>query len=288
MQNTYVISGGTGFIGSNIVKYLYETTNAKIIVFDRTLKQHNMINNERILYYKLLLEDDSTYSFLNKYDFNIFFHCGAIVDTLYTDEKSIMKINAFSMHNIINLCKNKNAKLIYSSSASVYGNVNKMNSIDDELKPETLYATSKLEMEKITEQYNNVVCIGLRYFNVYGNGEDHKGNMSSMIYKLNNGHNKLFKYGEQKRDFVYVKDVIQANIKATYLNKSGVYNVGSGEANSFNDIVNELKKSTNIDYIDNPYNFYQNYTCADLDKSIAILNYKPLYNLKTGIEDMLK
>lgn len=195
---TCIVSGGTGFIGSNIVKYLYENTNSIIVVFDRTLKDHNMINDDRIIYLQLLLENTNTYEILSQYNFTVFFHCAAIVDTLYDDEQKIMEINSNSMYNIINLCKQKNAKLIYSSSASVYGNTNSINKLSDNPNPQTLYAKSKLEMEKIAQNQKNVVAIGLRYFNVYGGGEQHKNNMSSMIYKLNNEHNKLFKFGEQE------------------------------------------------------------------------------------------
>lgn len=89
-----------------------------------------------------------------------------------------------------------------------------------------------------------------------------------------------------------MKDVVQANIKASELNISGVYNVGSGEAKSFNDIVCEINKHKhvhiNIEYVDNPYNFYQQYTCADLTETSKYLNYKLIFNLKSGIEDMLK
>jgi ADP-L-glycero-D-manno-heptose 6-epimerase len=283
----FIVSGGTGFIGSNIVKYIYENTNSKIIVFDRTLKKHNMIEDDRINYIESLLENKETYEMISQYDFNCFFHCAAIVDTLFNNKEIITKINSNSMHYIIELCMKKKATLVYSSSASVYGNTNKNNKINDELYPETMYAKSKLDMENIAKQeYNNIKIIGLRYFNVYGNGEEHKKNMSSMIYKLSHGHNKLFKHGEQSRDFVYIKDVVSANINSFLYGKSGIYNVGSGIARSFNDIANILNIQ-NIEYIDNPHNFYQNYTCADISYTTEQLNYEPKYNLEDGIKNML-
>jgi ADP-L-glycero-D-manno-heptose 6-epimerase len=247
-----------------------------------------MINDSRIIYIQSLLEDSNTYKILERYNFNVFFHCAAIVDTLFSDEKKIMEINALSIHNIINLCKQKNAKLIYSSSASIYGNTNSINKLRDISNPQTLYAKSKLEMENIAQNQKDIIAIGLRYFNVFGEGEQHKNNMASMIYKLHNGYNKLFKFGEQKRDFVYVKDVVQANIKASESNVSGIYNVGSGEAKSFDDIVCEINKykDIHIEYIDNPYDFFQQYTCADLTETKKYLNYEPKYNLQSGIKEI--
>lgn len=286
-----VVTGGTGFIGTNIVKYLFKNSKVNIIVFDRTLKKDNMINNPRIIYHSANLEKEIMYKTLNKYDFGTLFHCGAISDTLYPDEDYIMKVNAESMFDIIKVCKNKKATLVYSSSASVYGNANKINIVTDKLKPETLYAKSKLAMELIAKQeHNKMKIIGLRYFNVYGPGEQYKGKMASMIHKMKNGHNVLFKYGEQKRDFVYVKDVVSANINAALYGTSGIYNVGSGTARSFNDIARILIDNginLNIEYIDNPYNFYQNFTQADILETVKELKYYPKYNLEAGIANMM-
>jgi ADP-L-glycero-D-manno-heptose 6-epimerase len=140
----------------------------------------------------------------------------------------------------------------------------------------------------------NIKIIALRYFNVYGPHEDYKGRMASMIIQLakhmNNGKNpKIFKYGEQCRDFIYVKDVVQANIKAALSDKSGIYNVGTGKSRSFNDILLILKNLMNTDmetiYIDNPYTFYQDNTKADITTTCKDLNYDPLYSLEQGVSD---
>ena len=101
---------------------------------------------------------------------------------------------------------------------------------------------------------------------------------------------RLFKYGEQLRDFVYIKDVIQANVKAIEASASGVYNVGSGKARSFNDIINELKRHLGdfeVEYIDNPYTFYQNHTQADIALSQEFLSYTPRFSLEQGIESYI-
>jgi len=292
LNHNIIVTGGTGFIGSNIVKYLYDNTTANITVFDRTLKTNNMINSDRITYIKNVLEDNEMYEKLEKLNFNTFFHCGAITDTTYNDEKHITEVNVNSFKKIIDICKKKNSSLIYSSSASIYGNTKNICDITDKPNPESLYAMSKLQMEQLAiNEYTNMKIIGLRYFNVYGNGETNKNKMSSMIYKLLSGYNKLFKYGEQKRDFVYIKDVVQANINAALYLQNGIYNVGNGKPESFNEIVENIKKikkiDINIEYIDNPYNFYQEYTHANIEKTINKIHYKPKYNLYDGINDML-
>ena len=103
--------------------------------------------------------------------------------------------------------------------------------------------------------------------------------------------NKLFKYGEQKRDFVYVKDIVQANIKAALYGKSGVYNVGTGNTKSFNEIIDVIKNRLgdfNVEYIDNPYSFYQNYTEANIELTRNVLFYEPKYGLSEGIGEYIE
>ncbi|HEM55393.1 MAG TPA: NAD-dependent epimerase/dehydratase family protein, partial [Thermodesulfobium narugense] len=139
------------------------------------------------------------------------------------------------------------------------------------------------------------VC-GMRYFNVYGPGEDFKGEYASMIrqmfMRIKKGQNpRLFKYGEQKRDFVYIKDVVNANIKAMESDVSGIFNIATGIARSFNDIVKIIsdvtKKDINVEYFDCPYDFYQNLTQADISRARSFLGYIPEYDLETGIKEYI-
>src|SRR4029078_3428453 len=141
------------------------------------------------------------------------------------------------------------------------------------------------------------ILIGLRYFNVYGPCEAHKGVPASMVYHLGQ-HMKagkrprIFKHGEQKRDFVYVKDAVEGTIRALDAKTSGIYNVGTRQARSFNELVEVLNKSlgTNFepDYFDNPHAHYQNFTQANLTRARKALKYAPGFSLEEGVRDYME
>jgi ADP-L-glycero-D-manno-heptose 6-epimerase len=141
------------------------------------------------------------------------------------------------------------------------------------------------------------IIIGLRYFNVYGPREAHKGIPASMVYHLAQQMKagrqpRIFKHGEQKRDFVYIKDIVEGSILALEASQSGIYNLGCGQARSFNELVDILNKclGTNFqpDYIDNPHGHYQNFTEADLDKVRSALGYQPQFSLEEGVRDYMQ
>ncbi len=141
------------------------------------------------------------------------------------------------------------------------------------------------------------VVVGLRYFNVYGPREAHKGAASSMILQLAQQMRRgqaprIFKHGEQLRDFVYVKDIVNCTILAARGRISGIYNAGSGVPRTFNDIVANLNRVLNTqwqpEYIDNPHVHYQPHTEADLAATTRALRYKPKYTLEDGIDDYFK
>ena len=197
--------------------------------------------------------------------------------------------------NIIELAKKNNAKLIYASSASLYGNGPAPQQEDQEKELMSAYAKSKLKMDQIAEElFNKMHIVGLRYFNVFGPRESHKGRPASMIYHLRNQmlagkRPRLFKYGEQKRDHIYVKDIVRANFLALQA-PSGVYNVGTGIGTNFNEVVRVLNKvlGTNleIEYIDNPYDStYQNNTQADTNKAEKWLGFTVKYSFEEGVRD---
>jgi ADP-L-glycero-D-manno-heptose 6-epimerase len=141
------------------------------------------------------------------------------------------------------------------------------------------------------------IIIGLRYFNVYGPHEAHKGVPASMIYHLAQQMKagqrpRIFKHGEQKRDFVYVKDVVEGTVRALDVQASGIYNLGSGQARTFNELVDVLNKclGTNLkpEYIDNPHAHYQNFTQADLTNARCALGYESRFPLEQGVRDYLR
>jgi ADP-L-glycero-D-manno-heptose 6-epimerase len=151
-------------------------------------------------------------------------------------------------------------------------------------------------MERLAERYNVKMAepvVGLRYFNVYGPGEDHKGKFASMIHQLAKQMRagkrpRIFTAGEQKRDFVYVEDVVQANLKAMTAKVGGSFNVGCGGAFSFNEVVAELNRVLGTDlppeYFENPYSFTQDWTEANVGESRKAIGYEPRFDLKRGVE----
>jgi ADP-L-glycero-D-manno-heptose 6-epimerase len=167
--------------------------------------------------------------------------------------------------------------------------------------PQNAYAFSKIQLDHLAgyyrKQYPAWKLVGLRYFNVYGPREAHKRHMASMVYQLYlqmkaGKKPRIFKDGEQKRDFVYVKDVVEATLAASVASVPGVYNVGSGVSSSFNDVISRLNKALGLaldtEYFENPYSFYQNVTQADISKSREELCYEPRFDLEHGIDAYVK
>jgi ADP-L-glycero-D-manno-heptose 6-epimerase len=180
------------------------------------------------------------------YQFDYIFHEAAVVDTSY-DADDIYEINTNCMNSLIKLTEKFDGKLIYASSCVVYGNTRIPNIVELNECPLNKYGESKLKQDEIVRNYLNhpekrIPIIGLRYSNMYGNGESHKGNMSSMIYKINTQIREkkpvtLFEYGEQKRDFIYIDDIVNYNVSSAFSNKVGIFNAGYGNSFSFNDVV---------------------------------------------------
>jgi ADP-L-glycero-D-manno-heptose 6-epimerase len=309
-----LITGGAGFVGSNLALEIQEKyPSSSITIFDkfnnkerRTNKNYKYFGDFKNLTGfkgKVVSGDLQNISELNSIlsnEFDVIFHQGAISDTTVLDQEEVIKTNLNSFYQILEYCKINKSKLIYASSAGTYGNSISPNIVGKGEIPENVYGYSKLQMDNIVRDYiienPDLLIVGLRYFNVYGPGELYKRTTSSMILQLakqaiDRKEVKLFKFGEQKRDFVYIKDVVQANLKAVN-GKSGIYNVGSGVSREFNEIVSILSKCLNMKidkkFIDNPYDFYQNNTCADISGAKNDFNYSPEYTLEDGISDYTK
>jgi len=298
-----LITGGAGFIGSNLAFALQEKyPEAKVYVLDNFSSGHfkNLIGFKGQVITGDI-SDPSLWDYVrDNFHFDVIFHEAAITDTTVEDQYLMMKTNADSFRHILDLAVEWNAKVIYASSAGVYGNSPPPMREDRGLEPENVYGFSKLMMDYIAmdyiEKYPEMNIVGLRYFNVYGPREEYKGKTASMIFQLavkmlKGEKPRLFKWGEQRRDFVYIKDVIKANLLALEKNVSGIFNVGTGKARSFNEIVSILNKELGTDYeveyFDCPYDFYQKFTEADLTKIREALGYEPEYSLEEGIKDYL-
>ena len=310
-SKTVVITGGAGFIGSNLAFYFQENyPGCKVIVFDKFRSEEKFSNGnlksfghfKNLLGFKGIvisgdINNKDDLQRLEEYDIDYIFHEAAISDTTVADQKIMIDTNVNAFKDLCDLAVKKNASMVYASSAATYGNSDKF-SVGFE-KPNNVYGFSKLMMDNLAkEYYDKIRIIGLRYFNVYGPREYFKNKTASMVLQfglqlLKGESAKLFEGSDKiKRDFIFVEDVIQANIKACEANKNGVYNVGTGIARSFQDIVDILKKELNIQrediYIPNPYaKQYQYFTQADIEDTKKYLGYESGFSLEEGIKAYL-
>jgi ADP-L-glycero-D-manno-heptose 6-epimerase len=209
----------------------------------------------------------------------------------------MLRTNLNAFKDILELAKRDKASLVYASSGATYGNAPAPQRVGVE-SPANIYGFSKLAMDNLAYSWmrkEEFPIVGLRYFNVYGPREYYKDKTASMVLQfglqiLSGKNPKLFE-GSDKifRDFIYVEDIIQANIKATNPKRGGVYNVGTGVARSFQDIVDILGVELGVDfeceYIPNPYiGQYQFFTQADIEPTREFLNYEPKFSLEDGIK----
>lgn len=296
-KKKYLVTGGAGFIGSNIAKTL-EAQGHEVTVLDDFSKNGHFKN---LIGFKgdVITADLFEYMPTDMY-FDAIFHEAAITDTTVMDQKAMMEQNVEAFKNLLSFAaENEIKKVVYASSAATYGNGPVPNVETQPTHPENVYGFSKAIMDNVARQFaednNDMTIIGLRYFNVYGPGEYYKGKMASMVYQLYNQMKagkrpRVFKNGEQQRDFVYVKDIVKINLCALNNGKeTGVYNAATGIPRDYNTIIRCLNKElgTNLEpeYIDNPYPFFQLKTQADITKSKEKLGYEPDYSLEAGIAD---
>lgn len=245
-----LITGHKGFIGNNLYKYLSATHT--VDGWEYTAGQMPEIQN-----------------------YNCVIHLGAISSTTFSDVDQLMLQNYEFSVELINLCNDFNIDFQYASSASVYGNTQNFKE-DSSLQPQSPYAWSKYLFDRyVKNKQFNIKVQGFRYFNVYGEGEDHKENQASPYTKfkkqaLTTGIIELFENSNQYcRDFVCVNDVCLLHKKMLGVKHSSIYNVGTGRPVSFETVAKEIaqKYDATIKYIPMPINLklqYQNYTCADL------------------------
>ena len=307
---TILITGGAGFIGSNLAFYFQENfPDAKVVVFDlfRTGETFSNGNLKSFGHYKNLkgftgeiisgdINSRKDLERLLDFRFDYIFHEAAISDTTVNDQKIMIDTNLNAFKDLLVMAKEMGAAMIYASSGATYGNAPAPQTVGCE-DPANIYGFSKLAMDHLAYDWmktTDLPVVGLRYFNVYGPREFYKNKTASMVLQFGHqilaGKNPRLFEGSDKilRDFIYIDDVIQANIKACNPKKSGVYNVGTGKARSFQDIVDILQEQlgTNLpcEYIPNPYvGQYQFFTQADIEPTQEFLGYEPEVTLEEGI-----
>ncbi|MDB4037946.1 ADP-glyceromanno-heptose 6-epimerase [Candidatus Thioglobus sp.] len=313
-NKTILITGGAGFIGSNLAFYLQDNfPKSKIIIFDcfRSSETFENGNLRSFGHYKNLLgfngeiicgnlNNINDLLLLNKFKFDYIFHHAAISDTRVYDQEIIMRTNINSFYELLKIALKDHSVMVYASSAATYGNLPPPQKIGKEC-PENPYGYSKFAMDQIAVKYSienpDLTIVGLRFFNVYGPREYYKAKTSSMVIQL--GHQildgkapRLFTNSDKiYRDFVFIDDVIQANIKACKAKKNGHYNIATGIARSFQEVSDILQKELNTnlgtEYFINPYTGYQINTQADISSTKKNLGYAPIYTLEKGIKSYI-
>jgi len=292
-----LVTGGAGFVGSNLVLTLQERfPHAWIVVVDdfRSGNFKNLTGFHGDVVAADVARLDWKAQF-RKEKFDAIFHEASITDTTEHDQRLQTHDNVEGFRRVLEFAAPARTPVVYASSAATYGIGGSVNREDQPPKPANVYAFSKVILDNLARHHasSGWRIVGVRYFNVYGPREAHKKAASSMIYQLaqqilEGKQPRVFKQGEQKRDFVYVKDVVEATILGIQ-SASGVYNVGSGQPRSFNDVISvlqsNLRTTLKTDYFDNPYAFYQPHTEADLTLSRQILKYRPKYSLEEGVRD---
>lgn len=241
---------------------------------------------------KIIQGDIRRFNFKSLGKLDAIFHQAAITDTTVTNKNLMFSINARSLCRILGEAKQSGCEnVIYASSAAIYGKGKIPMRESSRPAPKNIYGESKALAERIAADFSRshpkMRIVGLRYFNVYGPRESHKGKSASMIYQLwrqiaSGRRPQIFKWGEQGRDFIHVQDVVRANLLALSA-KSGVYNAGTGRLTTFNEVIRILNRRLHskrpTDYFDNPYGrFYQNFTQADMRRSASRLGFRALFS----------
>jgi ADP-L-glycero-D-manno-heptose 6-epimerase len=298
-----LVTGGAGFIGSNLARRLAKDGH-DVVVMDDFSSGHwtNLVDftgDVRTLNIADFRPLPLSMAFGND-GFDAVFHQASITDTTVHDQQRMMYNNVEGFRAVLYFSVRCKARVIWASSCSTYGQGPVPMMESQAPNPLNIYAYSKLAMERLAQQYAPKLAhpiVGLKYSNVYGPGEAHKGKFASMIHQLakqmrEGKRPRIFTAGQQKRDFVSVWDVVQANLNALGAKESGSFNAGAGASWSFNEVVVELNRALGTklepDYFENPYSFTQDWTETDLTESRRVLGYQPQHNLRKGIEAYLE
>ena len=324
-SRTYIVTGGAGFVGSNLVVELQKREPDALIVVVDSFRSGTFANITSAFAREGLkpftgsivpvaFEDLEPGPLLESLAPAAVFHLAAITDTTVADEQEMLAANTAGFVPLMQECAQRNIPLVYASSAATYGSPKQGRDrvpfpLDAAGEPSNVYGFSKWLMECEHRRLMQVLerpphIVGLRYFNVFGPGESRKGKMASMAHQLTTQmlagkRPRLFSPGDQARDQVYVGDVVNCTLAAAGLGDRadilpGVYNLGSGQATTFNDIAAAVRRALGLkptdlptEYFDMPADiraFYQDYTCADMSQTAVGLGFKPQHDPRQATE----
>jgi ADP-L-glycero-D-manno-heptose 6-epimerase len=300
-----LVTGAAGFIGSNLARRLAREGH-DVVAADTLLSGvwQNLVDFAGDV---LTLRDhDDVDSMIALGAFEVIFHQASITGMIGASGETIdrphqmMRNNVEPFRRILDWAVLTKARVVWASSCSVYGRGPAPMTESYPCDPLNTYAFSKVCMERLATRYAPRLAqpiVALRYSNVYGPGEAHKGRLASMIHQLARQMRagkrpRIFTSGQQRRDFVYIDDVVQANLCAMRAREPGIYNAGAGRSWSFNEVVAELNRALGTklapEYFDNPYGFTQDWTETDQTLARQKLGYEPKFDLRGGIHAYLE
>ncbi len=307
-----IVTGAAGFIGSCVTQWYARNSHEEVVAVDH-FSEDKSRNLEGFSGQRIEREEFFEWAKSQK-NVRLVIHLGARTDTTEFDKSIFDRLNVEYSKKMWNWCAKQSIPLIYASSAATYGfgeyGYKDDHAIVDSLKPLNPYGDSKNEFDQwaLAQVEQPPHWFGLKFFNVYGPNEYHKGRMASVIFhafrqinetggvKLFRSHNPDFKDGEQLRDFVYVKDLVSViHFLADQQPANGLYNLGSGKARTFKDLAQGVFKTLgvqeNINYIDTPEDIrdkYQYFTEADMNKLISAGYAAEFTSLENGVEDYVR
>jgi len=298
-----LVTGGAGFIGSNLVRELQARhPEARLVVVDDF--RSGDFRNLRRFNGDFVTADVSRLDWTRQFGETVFdaiFHEASITDTTVHDAFLQSHDNIEGFRRLLEFAAPHQTPVVYASSAATYGICSGVQIESQPPAPANIYAFSKVQLDNLARDYSRRFpawrIVGLRYFNVYGPGEAHKKAAASMIYQLytqmaSGRRPRVFRSGEHRRDFVYVKDVVAMTLQALNAPSSDIFNCGSGQAASFNDVIGWLNRALGTDlapeYIENPYAFYQPHTQADMSRARSVLGFNPQYAPESGLLDYVR